>query len=283
MGYELAIVSRNNAVVIYHTTDDSMGQIVPRFVCTMHDTNLELGEVTHPKYWAKRKGAVIQSRRKKGYDEISQLIQDGRLVIRDVTSGDTLAYGESLIRYYKEHYPDRNIIYMMDNFHKFTDFSNLEPRHKFTALSQRMKKMATIYHITIIATVEYTKLAPGVKPTNNNIAEARAMSYDGQVIIHLYNDLHDMGPNSTVYHISERDDQTQLPIIELIFGKNKISSFKSNLMLKFFPSNARFHYIDKSVAQESINNAKANRQFQKEEQKHVVHSLNAGRRNDTTR
>jgi len=283
IAYEIARDPRNNATVIYHSTDDTIAQIWPRFICTSQDTLLDLGQVTHPRYWRKKVGPSVEGRRKNGYQEITDLVREGRLVLRDVTYGDTVSYGESLVKYYKSNFPDRNIVYIMDNFHKFSDFPNLDTRERFTNLSNKVKRLATVHHVTVLATAEYTKLGPGMKPSNNNIAEARAMQYDGNVLLHLYNDLHDMGSQSTVYHLDE-DGETHLPIIEIIFGKNKVSSFKSNMMLKFFPKSARFHFIEKEEVHNKVLQSKAQHILEKEQAKErVQHMLEAVRPNGQTR
>ena len=51
----------------------------------------------------------------------------------------------------------------------------------------------------------------------------------------MYNDLHNKREESNLYHWP--DDMTEKkPVCELITGKNKITSFKDSVWLKFFPN-----------------------------------------------
>jgi len=189
----------------------------------------------------------VVERRNTGYQAIRNLIKNGRLILKDANDGVSLAYADSLIRYYKEKYPDRNVVYILDNLHKLQDFtSNTESeRVKFKNISETIKNMATRHHIPILCTVEYTKLPAGTKPTNNNISETVQLIYDANFIAHLYNEAHERGEefaeslgmthNATIGHKIKR-----LPVIELIIGKNKITDFKNRLFFNFYPASSDF-------------------------------------------
>jgi replicative DNA helicase len=103
--------------------------------------------------------------------------------------------------------------------------------------------MAVQHHIPVICTMEYTKLPPEVKPTNNNISESVQMEYDCNVIMHFWNGMHALGDRATpdMYHIVNGADGPEYrPILEVNIGKNKINSFKSKLYFKFFPASSDF-------------------------------------------
>jgi len=83
----------------------------------------------------------------------------------------------------------------------------------------------------MFATVEYRKNMPmdtsKMKlPVNDDIADARAMMYRPNIIIHVYNDLNDRGADATIHWLN-RETGTLSPRLMLVFGKNKITSFKS--------------------------------------------------------
>ncbi len=249
----------NDAVVIYHTIDDTGEQLIPRLVTIAEGSRtLSINQVKDPNYWAKQDqtGSMLY-KRKTGYDLVENLVRKGRLIIKDANHGSTMAYMETLINYYKEKYPNRKLVYFLDNFHKLQDFSGHEERIRFKNLSHAIKGLATSYHIPIIATMEYTKLAPGTRPSNNNIAESVAMQYDSNFIAHMYNELHDLGPQANSYHVVVRDGQPQrFPRIEMIVGKNKISSFKNSLYFDFYPSSSDFIAIDEGVIAQELKIAK---------------------------
>jgi DNA primase catalytic core len=247
LGYEIARhEAQNNALVIYHTIDDSAEQLLPKFITVAEgSTQLEINHVKNPNYWKDKYNDWdgLMFRREQGYQTITRLIRDGRLVIKDATHGTSLAYSESLIKYYSEKYPDRRIVYILDNFHKIRDFEGLDERIKFKTASQQVKFLAVKHHITILCTMEYTKLAAGIKPTNDNIAETVQMEYDANLIAHLWNGMHELGDRATIdmFHTTlGPNGPERKPIVEISIGKNKMNSFKSKLYLKFFPAAADF-------------------------------------------
>ena len=250
LAYEIANNEKNNACVIYHSIDDTAAQILPRFVIQGYGgLDLAINQVVYPKQYINKPtySQIIQFR-EMGYKKLFSMARDGRLIIKDIAHGTSLAYGESLIRYYQKRYPSRHIVYILDNFHKAADFENSrETRTKYKKLSNYAKSIATKLHVTIIATVEYTKLEPGTKPNNSNIAESRAIQYDANFIAHLYNDVHAYQDKALIVH--EKNGEV-LPRIQMIVGKNKISSFKGNLMFDLYPASGRYNFVDIGKARE---------------------------------
>jgi hypothetical protein len=120
---------------------------------------------------------------------------------------------------------------------------------KYKTLSNRVKATATKLHACIIATAEYTKMLPGTIPHNGNIAETRALIYDANLIIHIYNDLHERGGQAVCFH--EHESQ-RLPRIRFGIGKNKITEFKDRLFFDFYPASGLFRYVPVSVAEEDM-------------------------------
>jgi len=262
----------NNACVIYHTIDDTKEQVLPKFVCISEgSTELQINEVKNPEFYRRHEGDIvgddIKYRREAGYSGLIDLTRKGRLVIKDANDGMSLGYAESLIKYYQDKYPDRQIVYILDNFHKLRDFESMgDERTRFKIMSTVVKNMATRFHIPVFCTMEYTKLPAGTRPTNDNISETVQMEYDANLICHLYNEMHEKGDRAEehTYHMApQRNGATRRPIIEMIVGKNKISSFKSSIYFKFHPPSSDFkpHPLDVALAEREavINNNSNNR------------------------
>jgi DNA primase catalytic core len=259
LAIDIANHEENNAIVLFHTIDDARNQILPRFVTISEGSKqLTLNAVKDPNYWAKQNPDFL-TRRQVGYGQLESLIKEGRLVVKDSNHGTSIAYVETLVQYYRERYPHRRLVYFLDNFHKLADYADQkDERVRFKKLSNAVKGIATNYHIPIICTMEYTKLPKGQRPTNHNIAESVAMSYDSNLIIHLYNDLHELGPDSEIFHtiVDATGNIRRLPRVEMIFGKNKITSFKDSLYFNFFPASSDFTGIDADVIAAQIQKSK---------------------------
>jgi DNA primase len=254
LAYEIARHKvENNAVVIYHSIDDTAIQIMPKFVCMAEGSRkITLNEVSDPNYWSSlldtdEKKRELYDRRETGYSVVRDLIKDGRLIIKDTNDGSSIPYAERLIKYYKNKYPDRNIVYILDNFHKQKDFqaaAKSDERVRFKTISNIIKNLATANHCCVITTVEYKKVERGRKATNEDMAETGQIEYDANFVAHVRNEVHERGDQATLAFVGDVSGKpTRMPIIELDIGKNKITSFKNRIYFNFYPSSSDFEGV----------------------------------------
>lgn len=269
IGFEIARrIAENNAIVIYHTIDDTKEQVLPKFVCIADGSKkLSINQVRDPNYHIKpRKDAkTLSQKRESAYEVIRNLLREGRLVLKDANDGASLAYADRLICYYRAKYPDRNIVYVLDNFHKLQDFQgNGDERNRVKMMSTKMKDLATRHHIAVLSTVEYTKLEAGIRPSNNNIIETVQIEYDANLICHLYNDLHELQGQAVHYHDQvDGDSLKRLPRIEAIIGKNKITDIKGSLWFDFYPASSDFVGVDPRIPEEEAKKSKEYRKYKR--------------------
>jgi len=242
LAYEIARHEENNALVIYHTIDDTFEQVLPKFVSLASDAeNLELNMIMNPQYAVSdtADGEWISEGREDGYNRIMSLANNARLIVKDANDGMSVTFADHMIRRFKEMYPDRNVIYILDNFHKLEDFQGTkDERVRFKMLSGVVKRIATKYHIPVITTVEYKKLDKGKRAENSDIIETGKIEYDSSLIAHVYNEAHELGPVATTVHRNQKGQR--LPVLELDITKNKITDFKDRLYFKFWPAASRF-------------------------------------------
>ena len=254
LAYEIAENSINNAICIYHSIDDAKRRIIYKWICNAVQEEwykrLTLNMVSNPNYWHNQPGCnFVLEAREKAYKKILRMVKNGQLVIKDASDGASISYAESVTQYYRELYPEKNIVLFIDNFHKLPDYSQIQGHDRVKRLSNHLKNMAVAHNITIVSTVEYRKLQPGEKPTNLAIAESRSLAYDGDVILHLHNDMHHKGEKEAVL-IHKDEAGNVLPRIWCKFGKNKISGYEGREFLDLFPSNARMEPVLLDVAEQ---------------------------------
>lgn len=257
--YELANCNPE-VISIILTIDDSKELYIPRFVTIAEGSRtLTLNQVRNPGYWeslARQYPSCrdVRSKREVGYSKVLDLIQQRKLVIKDQNNGSSLQYIDSLICYFQDKYPERKVVFFLDNFHKLSDFSSAkDERVRFKSLSKALKDLATKRHVTINSTVEYTKLPPGTKPNNHSVAESVQLAYDANLIAHLYSEVSDIPDKYTICHqgTNWRGESATLPRIELNIGKNKISDAKEVIWFDFWPASSDYRMVDKeTVARE---------------------------------
>lgn len=259
LAYNIAAHNKD-VCVIFHTIDDSINQFLPRLICIAgEDPTLEMNHVMNPVYF---NGPDELGIRERGYKKVMSLAQEGKLIVKDSSAGNSLAYGESLVKYYQDQFPDRQIVYFLDNFHKLNEaagMSEKDERIKIKQFSHYVKNnIAVKYHIPVIATVEYTKLEQTKRPTNNNVAESVSIEYDCNFMAHLYNDQHAYGAQAKLYHRAFlRGEEQRLPRIEMAIGKNKITSYKDKLYFDFFPASSMYRCCERSTAEDDLKSAEA--------------------------
>ncbi|MBI2005414.1 MAG: hypothetical protein HYS80_01480 [Candidatus Aenigmarchaeota archaeon] len=156
-------------------------------------------------------------------------------------------------------YPSKKILCICDNTHNYQSFSQLDPTGRMTQISNGQKLLTAKYKICMIATVEYRKNMPIDQsklklPVNDDIADARALMYRADVIIHVYNDLNDRGDSAEFFWIDPLDPSDPRPRLNLIFGKNKISSFKKSLALDLNPVNVTLRQVSTERKKEEYEN-----------------------------
>lgn len=240
LGMELA-KHNDDVVVIYHSIDDTTEQIIPRLVCLADGSKtITMNMVHQPTYWANTKGySDLPMKRNEAYKVVRQNARDAKLIVKDISKGASLPFAEALIAYYQDKYPDKHVIYMLDNFHKLTDYAHItDERVRMKALSTSVKAIALRRKCCMMSTVEYTKLPPGMKPNNNNIIETGQIEYDANVIFHVYSERADTPDRFTVCHNATNWDgnPAMLPRIEMIVGKNKVTDLKDSFFLDFWPA-----------------------------------------------
>jgi hypothetical protein len=270
MAYEIARHKKeNDAIVIYHSIDDTAEQLIPKFVSIAEGSrDLTLNQVMDPNYYLRTgHGDELLEKRDMGYNVFESLIDDGRLVLRDANNGNSLSYADAQIRHFKNKYPNRNIVYILDNFHKLHDFGGGgDERVRFKKVSNMMKNLATKHHIAVITTIEYRKTQVGRKAGNEDISETKQIEYDANIIAHLHNEVHEKGDDAAKFHTALVDgNPVRMPIIELNIGKNKVSGFKNKLWFEFYPDYSDFRNIDESIilAKEAEAEASAGSKYEK--------------------
>lgn len=246
------IVEHNpNAMVICLSIDDSAKELLPRLICydasqrAWDNQELDLFDSFSINKFAKpdlykdsREYPAIIEERDIFYKKYLQYAREDRFVLYDSADGRSLEFIRTLLRNYREKYPNRYIYLFLDNFHLTQLDGDKTGREKFQTLSHEMKAMVVEFNATIVSTVEYTKMPMNERPNNNNIAESNSLVYDSNLIMHGWNELHGLREKALAYHIDEHGYKR--PIVVWGVGKNKIASFKGDIYTRSWPEKAFF-------------------------------------------
>lgn len=118
-----SIINANEDVVIrYHTVDDPLETAMLRIACA-------IGQVNSDNLRAGSLSEAEQQRYHQGRKAMESWIKSGLLEIRDAEMGYTLDYATQWLRLTKEEFPDRKVLYILDNLYKtWKDSSDIRAR-----------------------------------------------------------------------------------------------------------------------------------------------------------
>lgn len=262
------------AVVIYHTIDDSMESYYPRLLGSKYNIF---------SHYYERLGYYSQFDAMQEYHEkyiesihwLESMIKDGRFHPMDVSQlRAELPALETKIEQVRREFPDAPLVVFGDNFHLYDRPGSQDGESKTRQISMYAKTLANQYRATLIMTMELPKnaLAPGMRPRMINIKGSSGMSYDASANIGVYNDMKDFREQAVLTWKDpdniEFDDDTKLlvnrsdvvkPVIELVFDKSKVSrGFDGDIYFHMKPESGRYeecaeelqkHYAEIAIAQ----------------------------------
>jgi DNA primase catalytic core len=255
-----ALVHDPEVTVIAHLTDDNYLQVEPRFISTVSFLNsktqkLSVGAAAAPN------SAFVTNEQKMLYAKASELfrnyIAEERLIILDAEDGSTTSILEKTVKYARRKYPERKILVVSDGIHNYSDFGGMEQTPRITKIVDILKRLATKYACCVFATCEYRKNMPldttKLKfPVNDDLADSRAIMFRASAIIHVYNDLNDRGDAAEIFHTNPAKPGEVAPRLLLIFGKNKITSFKDKLTMDLDPDTVTLKQISTRQAAQAL-------------------------------
>ena len=234
----------DNIMVLFMSIDDSRQQAIARLVAL--ESGLRINQIAHPKENIGTKEE--EEKLNAGWSSIKRLIETNKFSIKDNIHGNTLDFAEGWIRWAQENYPEKEIAFFLDNFHKLGDEWNKDERIRFKHASSRIHAMKNKLHFTAICTMEIRKLLGGQKnqrPMLQDILESKEMEYDNNMIGMVYNDMHSKRNEAKIFWVEEVDsDLIRKPVIEIDIQKNKITSFGGVLYYKFSPEYSKFYECD---------------------------------------
>lgn len=253
IGTDIALHDEN-AIVIGHFTDDSYIQIEPRIKCNIASMlreqdmpHLTIGGAASP-----RKNLNTSAEWEVYYNADKQfrhLIEEERLFVLDQEDGKNLATLERTLRQIRNRYPEKKVFIMSDGLHNYQDFLGNDQTSRMTRISSAMKDFAGQYKCSIWATAQYRKNMPFNRaelklPVDDDLADARALMYDPNLIVHVYNDLHDRAEDCEIFWEKKELPGIRLPRLLLCVTKNKLTEFKDKLVLNMDPKTVSLTQVD---------------------------------------
>lgn len=258
--------NNDNTVVLIHTIDDDRAMFNRRLavqfaidyaeeIGSPMAQSITLNKLANPYFWIDRypeANAELLHVREEGYRRLKAYIMDGRIQIKDSTHGSTTVFLEKFVKQAHKDFHDSKKYVIIDNFHKYEDYGNLDERIAVKRRSGFIKqRIASEYNSCVISTIEYKKIESGTRPKNSDIGESGQIEYDANFISHVFNPLKaamdsDTEASCKLWHGTVAN---KMPIIQMDIGKNKINELKGRRHYAFYPSQSRYT----SLTEEDVN------------------------------
>lgn len=254
-----------DAMVIAYTNDDSRDIYINRMVAIL--SKMPIKWIERPCDFLDDEKRMI---RENAFKKVMEYIISERLIIKDVSHGNTVEFYGKLISHYRTKYPNRNIFSTCDNLHRMhSDLGTDGERERIKYISTSIKSYTIKYNCVCFCTVEMTKNNMYERVTDpNSIAETASLQYDANLIIFLWNELNAQRENARRYFNYDSLEYIhdhgyvvrplQGPIIEAIFLKNKLSEFKGSIDYKFYSNLSMYDEITKDEADAWVSQNKKN-------------------------
>jgi len=239
------LMRNDNTIVFYQTIDDTKRTLFNRWCAC--SCGLPINAVRNPnKYRRYRKlldriGLSIDefnSRRLDGYQEIMNLVEQERLVVRDQSSGVSIPYARSIIEQIRNKYPDKTVYYFLDAFNNLSEVSGDDRRIGAEGACNELKNINHTLGVPTVYVSHYRKTEFMVRPNDSDLKETGILHYHPIVIMHIWNPRsEDPTHDELVWSMSDDDngEPVLLPVMEVNVSKNKKSDFKGIRYLNFEP------------------------------------------------
>ena len=229
-------IAQNNptAFCMYITLDDNPNIVIQRVVA--HITGLPIRVIRNPRAYAH--DWEILATRQLGLSLLREAA-NSFVVPSNINDTDVDAILEYALRYLvwvdATDAVRNHLVLFIDNFYDLTcrmggDNSNIRMEY----IADQLKRFAMRYNVPVICTGELRKLNGPKRPSLDDAKGAGGLAYAAQIVLGIYNEVGQRGDAAKVYWSGMTNDK--MPVLEVHFLKNKLSSFKGRLLYRFIPS-----------------------------------------------
>ena len=174
---------------------------------------------------------AIQADITKAKQTVRDLVRGGHLLVKDQRMGTTAEDMISWIANMQRKFPDRQIVFFLDNFHKIS--GEAEERIKYKNASQLFLEKMGSMGFSIVATMEITKDEMQKRSDFTAGAESGQMAFDLKLCGNVFNEMGTMRNKmgTKLFWIDSKN--VRRPIFEVFYSKNKVSTYKDTLYYMF--------------------------------------------------
>jgi DNA primase catalytic core len=228
----LLINNTEGLSVVFHVLDDPRHVAFAKLMSAL--TGIPIGHILRAEKYVLGNPALGEAyRRARGWIETQ--MRTGKLIVKGQELGNDIELAEHLIDSVITKTGNK-VVYVADSFHSLDDKRSSEERIRYKRVAEWSMRVTETRKITMVFTVELTKVGMDGRPRLHMLAETGKLAYALKAVGLVYNELHDKRNLSCTHWLDKvegEQEPVRRPILEVEWAKNKISGFKGNQYLKF--------------------------------------------------
>ena len=249
----LNLLEEPSNYILYLSIDDPIvAATIPRFIANL--SRIPINTVGNPLHRIEKNETLDETTKlllkKNRNDAIDKLKSySARFGLKDSTDGYDTSFIEKMIKIYKVIAGDRKLIVFVDflNMVNLSDFRKVDRTEQETQLAGFFKRMAGLYDVPVICTVEATKAVTQTSMDESSIKGSSSIQFRSDLTLLLSTNF-EVDGKSDMYFYDEKGEVQ--PIVKVRISKNKMSGYKRSIYFKFYREHCRFEECDHGEQQE---------------------------------
>jgi replicative DNA helicase len=241
---DLCTHAPNKLFGLYFSIDDNKNKVIPRLVAMRE--SIPIGIVAKPGRYKKLiengdGNALYYSEcLKKREEGLAKLKEDGnKMMVLDATDMNDVDSIYECIKqvqnYVKSIDPDANVIIGMDSIKDIVlseRYGKMSTNEKSDDVARIVKHWTVELDIIILTSMHLRKLNANRRPTMDDLKDSNVLEYELSCCFLVYNDVSRNKQSAKIYH-RDSEEGEKLPVIEVDWGKNKVTGYKGRTFCYF--------------------------------------------------
>ena len=245
---DLCTCEKNKLFGIYFSLDDPKNKIIPRIIAMREVIPINL--VSTP---ARYNEMILNNhpdsihiqeeldKREKGLENLKK--DSNKMVIFDSkeikTIDDIYIKCKQIYSYVKSIDEEMNVIIAIDSLKDIeldASYGKLTINERIDLVSRKLKDLSTDLNCMVFASMHLRKLNANRRPTMDDLKDSNTLEYELDACFLVYNDVSKNKQSAKIFYREDNENTEKMPIIEVDWGKNKISSYKGITFCNFAPN-----------------------------------------------
>lgn len=257
---DLCMKKENKLFGIYFTLDDPRNKIIPRIVAMNELIPINLiakpGRYKEMIIEGHPNSILIDEQLKKREQGLKNLKDNSdKMIIFDSKEieniDDIYEKARQIQSYVKAIDPEMNIIICIDSLKDIQldlTYGKLTVNEKIDVVSKKLKDLSNELNCIVFASMHLRKLNANRRPNMEDLKDSNTLEYEIDACFLVHNDVSKNKQAAKVFYRESEESADKMPVLEIDWGKNKLSSYKGITFCNFAPEYSKCVECDEDSA-----------------------------------